>query len=216
VSIGEVPNVARAGVSAAFSANNSLLAWPVGSVERQVVVWDLSASKEIARSNGDGVYAFSQDGLQLALDTFDSDEATIIEVSSGKSLRTEPAKLWRSRARGALGAAYQQLWATDNGHGVGASIVRDGTLTLWDTSRRLPIGTIVIPGAIEASYLIFDSAGRRLAVATSGGALSLVDVSLPSWITRACNLAGRELDAAEWQRYVGKDRPQEPVCNSER
>ena len=89
-------------------------------------------------------------------------------------------------------------------------------MTLWDTVRRLPLGEVSIPGAAEASYLIFDDAGRRLAVATSGGALSIVDVSLQSWMNRACSLAGRDLDGAEWRQYVGKDRPQKAVCEAAR
>jgi WD40 repeat protein len=215
VSIDEVPNVIRAGISAAFKADDSLLAWPVGAADRKVVVWDLLANKEIARFEGDSVYAFSDDGRELALEDFNSDTATVVEVA-GRKKRSEPATKWRSRVRGSLGEGHDQPWAVENGQGVGASIARDGTLTLWDTSRRLPLGTIVVPGAIEASFLVFDNAGRRLAVATSGGALSIVDTYLPSWIDRACSLAGRDLDPAEWQRYVGADRSQEPVCSPQR
>jgi WD40 repeat protein len=211
-SINEVPNVVRAGISAAFSPDGSLIAWPVGVAERSVVVWDLVENKERARFNGDGVYAFSEDGRELSVETFDSDTANVFSLPKGKLPRSEPARKWRSRVKGSLGVTNGQPWAVDNGQGLGASIVLDGTLTLWDTTRRLPLGSLVIPGAIEASYLVFDNKGKRLAVATSGGALSLVDVYLPSWISRACALAGRELDTSEWRRYVGNDRSQEPTC----
>jgi len=209
----EVPNVIKAGVSAAFNADGSLIAWPVGVAERQVVVWDFSSNKERARLDGDDVFAFSDDGRALALESYnDSDTATVAEIDTTKQ-RTEPARRWRVRRKGEIGdAPKDHPWSVDNGKGLGASITFDGTLTLWDTSLRTPLGTIAIPGAWDSSYLIFDNAGRRLAVATSGGALSIVDVYPPSWISRACNLAGRELDVAEWRRYVGDTRVQTPVC----
>jgi WD40 repeat protein len=217
VSIDEVPVMGRAGISAAFNSDGSMLAWPVGAAERKIVVWDFSVNKERARLHGDGVYAFSEDDRTLALESFDSEgTATVVELATGNLLRTEPAARWSKRAKGGIGVTTGQPWAVDNGHGLGASTALDGTLTLWETDRHLPLGTIVVPGAIEASYLVFDNAGRRLAVATSGGALSIVDVYLPSWINRACILAGRELDAAEWQRYIGKDRAQTLVCDTQR
>jgi len=214
VPIANVPSVAKAGISAAFNADGSLLAWPVGVAERKIVVWDFAANKERARLDGDGVYAFTDDGRALALESFDdSKTATVADIKTG-TLRTERADYWRHRAKGSYFPPKDHPWYADNGQGLGASIAFDGTLTLWDTANRLPIGTVGIPGAWDASYLIFDNAGRRLAVATSGGALSIVDVYLPSWINRACNLTGRQLDAAEWRRYVG-DRTQTPVCGSQ-
>jgi WD40 repeat protein len=207
----QVPNMIRAGSTAAFSPDGSLLAWPVGEFQHQVVLWDLAANHERARFDGDGVFAFSDDGRQIAIETFQSKTATVVDLATRKS-RSEPADRWRSRMKGSIDRPKEHPWSVDNGQGLGASTAFEGTVTLWDTALGLPVGTIDIPGSFDYSYLVFDNAGRRLAVMTVGGALSIVDVYLPSWIDRACNLAGRELDAAEWKRYVGEDRPQTPVC----
>ncbi len=135
VPIHDVPSVAKAGISAAFNADGSLLAWPVGVAERQIIVWDFASNKERARLNGDGVYAFSDDGRALALESFDdSDTATVSELDTGK-LRTEPADRWRRRAKGSLVPQKNHPWFVDNGQGLGASIAFDGTLTLWEHSR---------------------------------------------------------------------------------
>ncbi|MER7559547.1 BTAD domain-containing putative transcriptional regulator [Nocardioides sp. NPDC126508] len=41
--------------------------------------------------------------------------------------------------------------------------------------------------------------------------LSIADASVDSWITHACDLAGRALTPVEWREYVG-DRPYAPTC----
>jgi len=211
VPISEVPNVVRAGASAAFNNDGSMLAWPVGATERQIVVWDLVANSERMRLDGDGVFAFGDDGATLALETFFAEAAAVVDLKTKQS-RKQPADSWRSRRKGAMELPKDRLWAVDNGQGLGASVSFDGTLTLWDTRRSVPVGSVGIPGAFDYSYLVFDNAGRRLAVMTSGGALAIVNVYAPSWIERACNLAARDLDAAEWRQYVGEDRVQTPVC----
>jgi hypothetical protein len=65
------------------------------------------------------------------------------------------------------------------------------------------LGTVEVPGAIYVSALEFDSKGRRLAVATPGGALSLIDTDVESWHRAACELVGRTLTKVEWNTYVG-------------
>jgi len=211
VSLDEVPNVIKAGSSVAFSPDGSRLAWPVGVSQREVVLWDLSANRELARYQGDGVYAFSDDGRELGIEVFDSRTAIVVNTDTGAS-RKEPAAQWSARRKGTIDRPDKFPWSTDTGQGLGASIQFDGTLTLWDTNRSSPLGTISIPDGFDYSFLVFNRTGGRLAVAGPGGALTLVDVDLSSWIERACTLAGRELDATEWRHYVGEDRPQTPVC----
>jgi WD40 repeat protein len=203
----EVPNVVVGVAATAFSPDGKLVAWPVGVTEREVVVWDLEAGREILRVAGDGALGFSADSRELAIELFEDDTATVVGISGGKP-RREPAAGWRQTAAETTG----KPWQAQNGRGLGASLGFDGTLTLWDTRRAIPLGNVAIPGAFDFSTLVFDRAGKQLAVATSGGALSIVDVDLRSWLARACALAGRELTAAEWRRHLGAGRPQEPTC----
>lgn len=113
--------------------------------------------------------------------------------------------------RGASGPPQGRPWSVTSTTGLGASIAFDGTVTLWDVERRQPLTTIPIPGAFDFSYLAFDPHGRSLAVATAGGALSVVDVDPAAWREAACALVPRSLTAEERRLHLGgEDVP--PAC----
>ena len=207
----EVPSVVVGAASVAFSPDGRRVAWPVGATEREVVVWDLEAGREVARFPGDGALGFGADGRELALETLLDQNATIVTLETG-ARRSEPAAGWK-QPQVVAGEPGADPWALASSRGLGASLAFDGTLTLWDTGRGIPLGQLAIPGAFDFSSLAFDREGRQLAVATAGGALSIVDVDVASWLARACTLAGRELTPEEWLRHVGDERPQAPVCD---
>lgn len=120
VSIDEVPNMIRAGISAAFNADGSLLAWPVGGASREVVVWDLAHNKERARLKGDGVYAFSKDERAIGVETFESKEVSVVGLGGEGILQTEPEGNWVKRKKGSVGVTTGEPWAVDNGGGLGS------------------------------------------------------------------------------------------------
>jgi hypothetical protein len=122
--------------------------------------------------------------------------AGVVDTSTGRDLHDGPL--------GGGAVSVDALAFSADGAILAAATVR---------GRGIPLGEVAIPGAFDFSTLAFDREGRQLAVATAGGALSIVDVDVGSWLARACALAGRDLTPEEWLRHVGDECPQAPVCD---
>jgi WD40 repeat protein len=204
----DVPNVIRGLASAAFSPGGRLLAWTLAnqdSLEIEVVVWDLQRDQELMRvptAGGVGL-EFSPDGSTLAVRAFSEEEGfTLVNLASG-DLNEVATLPWKAASPRGEAAARTTPWTVEAG-GLGASIGFDGTLTLWDTERGQPLGTVDVPGAFDFSALVFAPQGRQLAVASPGGALSIIDTEIRSWHRKACELAGRSLTDEEWNRHIGR------------
>ena len=98
-----------------------------------------------------------------------------------------------------------------------ASGSRDKTIILWDVATGQSIGRLPQTRRDAVNSLAFGpdskklvSGGRAGTVASGyeGSPLILWDVSGDSWRYRACEIAGRNLTAGEWQQYAGEGTPQ--------
>ncbi len=90
-----------------------------------------------------------------------------------------------------------------------------GSIVLWDTDSGQQIGAALLypTGSIYKIDFSPDSAedSGLLAAGGEAGTLVLWDLDVDSWISRACERAGRELTGAEWSRYLGNE-PYQPTC----
>jgi WD40 repeat protein len=208
--VSEVPNVLRGAVSAAFSADGRQLAWSVNtSPQSWIVIWDLERDVEIGRTEAVSVVGFSADGREIA-GTSDFEQSFVIaDVKTGR--RTSATRLPAGIAR-AADAVEDKPWIADNGKGLGASIAMDGVVTLWNVETQQPVARVPVNGAFEYSALVFDPRGGRLAVASPGGAMSLIDVAADVWHARVCAIAARGLSESEWAQYVGARLDAPPAC----
>ncbi len=91
-----------------------------------------------------------------------------------------------------------------------AAISRDGKLRLWDVASRRAIGP-AIAGHVEYAPAL-DSISDTVLISGGAGDGRLITWTLDpaSWVARACELAGRNLSRAEWDRYVSGNY--QPTC----
>jgi WD40 repeat protein len=204
--LGHVAPAQQGTASAAFSPDGRHVAWSMsGASWNGIVVWRLADSKEIARFRAARVAGFSPDGQRLAAAVDLVEDArgfVLVDLETGER-RNSRRVPWRTTGAPVPAEASNRPWSVVGSSGAGASGGLDGSVTLWDTRRRQAIATLRLPGVVETPFLVFDRAGEKLAVATAGGLLTLVDLSVRSWRATACRLAARRLTELEWRLHVG-------------
>ncbi|MGB8435085.1 MAG: TIR domain-containing protein, partial [Burkholderiales bacterium] len=77
----------------------------------------------------------------------------------------------------------------------------DSTWTLWDVSAARTLGT-AFPAPAVIRAMAFANDGKQLLTGDWQGRVIVWDVALADWRTQACRIAGRELTADEWRRYL--------------
>ncbi len=107
---------------------------------------------------------------------------TLVDMTSG-SLKDSASIPWEQGSAEPEATVPATPWVVEH-EGLGASVAFDGAVTLWDTERGQSIGILEVPGAFDSSALVFDPQGRSLAVASTGGEMSLIDTDIESWHRR--------------------------------
>jgi hypothetical protein len=102
-------------------------------------------------------------------------------------------------------------WAAIGGGG-GNHLVRLPDLTIMATERSRYFANDFAP---DEAVMVFDPTGTRLSIwgvnqPTDG--LTTVRLDFEGWYEAVCAVAGRDLTAAEWDRYV-RLPDQEPLCD---
>jgi WD40 repeat protein len=222
----------------AFSPDGRVL---VGGGQGTVLIWRLDGSREPLRLAGD-VAAFSPDGKRLAVTTGQPDDGTVrlYDVGSGKQrgkLSTgRNAFVWdvAFSPDGAAVAAGDNdgtvvLWDAHTKKRVGEPLTGfdsrvdhvafspDGRtlaaassaqkIRLWDARTRQPLG---LP--LEGHFLAFSPGSDSLAASTSRGTAQVWSLDLGTLRKQACALAGRNLNGAEWEQFIGTLRDYEATC----
>ncbi|WP_214401591.1 WD40 repeat domain-containing protein [Pseudonocardia lacus] len=188
------------GVAVAFSPDGRTLA--AASVDG-VGLWDVAARTRI-RSLGGSIglgttgLAFSPDGTRLAQAGKDGRVALwTLDAAGGDGFAVLPGH--RERVTGVAFSPDGRTLASGDTAG---TIVLSDTTTL---AQRAVLGWTLITG------VGFRAGGTGLVATTYTGEVLRWDLDVPALRERLCGIVGRDLDPAEWARYL-PDRPQEPVC----
>jgi WD40 repeat protein/DNA-binding SARP family transcriptional activator len=107
------------------------------------------------------------------------------------------------------GAVYQLAFSPDGSLLVAGDAGRPGSARLVDVASRQPVGDAFVG---QSGALSFSPDGTRLAMPSSTTTL-LWDLDTTTWRERACEIAGRNLTAAEVRRYLPDGADAKPTCS---
>ena len=93
----------------------------------------------------------------------------------------------------------------------------DGTVAITDLESGESLGSFRLPAARKAG-MAFSGDGHTLVTVTEPaaqgkGELQRWTLSESTWVHAACESAGRDLTAAEWERYIGSTPPSDLRCS---
>lgn len=87
-----------------------------------------------------------------------------------------------------------------------------GRIVLWSYTSRWQLGTAVPLYKGEVTSEAYSPDGSRLISGSTDGRAIVWDLTLSSWKRVACDIAARNLTAAEWQQFIGRALPYAPLC----
>ena len=93
-----------------------------------------------------------------------------------------------------------------------AGITRDGSLRLWLRRSGRLVGPALHGHRADGFGIAWTDTGR-LVTASGDGSVITWDTEQRRWSAAACRIAGRDLTAAEWQRYL-PERPYRRTCSA--
>jgi WD40 repeat protein len=89
-----------------------------------------------------------------------------------------------------------------------------GRVALWDWTSAQQVGpplTLDSQRILDLNYAS-SPAGSWLVAGDTAAGLITWDVAVKSWEAQACAIANRQLTAAEWDRYLGREVAYRPIC----
>jgi WD40 repeat protein len=96
-----------------------------------------------------------------------------------------------------------------------ASAGEDHDIILWDiTDPESPFQRVILKGhssPVLDGGIFFLPDGKTL-ISASSEEVILWDIDGPSWIEKACRIAGRNFTDGEWGQFVGRNVPFQPTC----
>jgi hypothetical protein len=129
----------------------------------------------------------------------------VVTVESGDVWLVDPDSLETVGAPFRASGVQLQQSTIDGSGELLAAVDRDGRLRLWRVDDRASVGpdvAVASSGGFSSASIEFS--GDDLVVDQPGASVVIVPLDPASLVDRACELAGRELTADEWRRYVGE------------
>jgi DNA-binding SARP family transcriptional activator/WD40 repeat protein len=171
--------------------------------DTNVEMWDTRTAHlrwrvDIGHRNGQAI-ALSPDGRTLVVGTY-SGAVVLLDVATGRVLAEHSLRL------------SARIWSADfqPDGGVIALGGDDGQVHLLTANNLREIGQLPIGTGATWAFPAHSADGSMLYAVDERGRIVRWDARSPSWINRACSIAGRNLSASEWDTYlpgVARQRP---------
>jgi WD40 repeat protein len=192
---GRTALVFTGGQSIATDLSSPSTGWALVDLEAGRIV--RTGGFEIANPETPPVY--SPDGRHVAIGSAQG-EVQILDTETGLAVRP-PVKVHQ-------GSTWGVAYSADGSHLVSAGY--DGTVSLFDSNTAALLGSVTIPSrAIVTAE--FQPDGYTVLIASLEDGFYRWDIRLNRAISHACQAAGRELTAEEWQQNFDP-RPYRKVC----
>jgi len=85
------------------------------------------------------------------------------------------------------------------------------TVLLWDVGTGQRLSPPLRAHSAAVTSVAFDSDGQWLASSGSNGSVIVWNFSISTWLSRACQVTGRNLTKAEWKQFFGHDDKEPPI-----
>ena len=206
-------------LSLAFSPDGAVLA--SGGTEGDIKLWQMPATdtgETELKPLGEPLIGHSNWVTGLA---FSPDGATLVSTSSDRTIRFWGTSTLLSAGTSTgrpvsdpLLAHQAQVWSaqfdpTSNGQTL-VTLGGDGSVLRWDVASRALLGPPLLTGK-ETETMALSPDGRSVIIGSFDETAAQWRLDTRSWSERACRLANRNLDEAEWQDFMG-DQPYHKVC----
>jgi len=184
----------------AFSPDGDLLASAGNNLE--VSIWKKGQHDRIFKTVGVPVEGKNLELMPAGL-SFNSDGTILATSTPGHSVTLWNVKDWRPLPPVLYGDAQAVSSVAFRPDGkVLVSGSADGDIRLWDVRTHELIGTLgVQPEAVNS--IAFVPGKGMLASVGGDDSIVLWNVDFQGWISRACQIANRDLTPKEWDTYFG-------------
>jgi WD40 repeat protein len=217
-----VRGITSAGVSAvALSPDGRVvvIASSTGTASNTIEAWEVDTGERIGRAAADGVVSFlsySGDGQHLAVATRETEASARVAI-------WDAARLTPRMALGALDGTIRSAAFSPDGTHLIALDDRQGLFD-WDvaTGRLLVVSETPVVEEVGSTGMGWTTLGTSaIGLSPDGSEVVSIGYAVRTWATsallttavetRACQLAGRNLTAAEWERYLPTE-PRSMTC----
>jgi WD40 repeat protein len=161
---------------------------------------------DFTRTKSSGRLAFSPDGSKLALT--DGKNVLLADPTGRMPVEALP-KLHNSNVVSLAFSPDGGTLASGSG-----SLMEGipGEIFLWDVATRSPREEPLREGFAEIVTIAFDPRGKFIITGSRGGPPVAWDMSIDSWIHKACKAVGRSMTMEERATIMGQGIKQDSAC----